>query len=368
MTVSTRPTTEVRVADTCEEEDKAPGWFHWVTRISVVLGVIALIITIVVVGPQTITNHLRTIGLWFVVLIAMEAAGTCCDATAVYLMTRGVGAPTWRRIIVAQFAGRAVNTVTPAANLGEALKVSLLSRHCSTQRVLAAIMYTALTAFTISLVLVAIGTGLTAALFDVPRPAAITLGIAAGLCAMIAAGIYILVRRGMLSTLANLGARLHIVSKKRRANWRKRLDDLDARLSGKVGAQHRAGAAALILTSQLLQKAITFVAILAAGFHLTPGQLIAVMSAGVVIGWISTIVPMGIGISEGGNVALFSLIGAPLSLGVALALARRVNQCVFAGFGFAILAGDKVASKVHGHLTGKQTRRRTTSRTLPVQA
>jgi uncharacterized membrane protein YbhN (UPF0104 family) len=174
----------------------------------------------------------------------------------------------------------------------------------------------------------------------------------------------------MLSTLANLGARLHIVSKKRRANWRKRLDDLDARLSGKVGTQHRLGAAGLILTSQLLQKAITFVAILAAGFHLTPGQLIAVMSAGVVIGWISTIVPMGIGISEGGNAALFSLIGAPLSLGVALALARRVNQCVFAGLGFAILAADKVASKVHGTLAGKAKRRQpaTTSPTLPVQA
>ena len=354
----------------CDAEDKPPGWFTWVTRVSVVLGIIALIATVAIVGPATITNHLRTIGIWFLVLIAMEAAATCCDATAVYLMTRGKGAPLWRRIIVAQFAGRAVNTVTPGANLGEALKVSLLSRHCSTQRVLAAIMYVALTAFTISLMLVAIGTGMTAALFDIPRTAAITLGIGAGICALVASAIFLLVRRGMLSTLANLGARLHLVSKKRRASWRKRLDDLDGRLSGKVGAQHHLGAAGLILTSQLLQKAITFVAIVAAGFHLTPGQLIAVMSAGVVIGWVSTIVPMGIGISEGGNAALFSLIGAPLSLGVALALARRVNQVVFAGLGFAILAGDKVAAKVHGTLkAGKQRRLgATTSQTLPVQA
>ena len=76
------------------------------------------------------------------------------------------------------------------------------------------------------------------------------------------------------------------------------------------------------------------------------GWLISLV-AGVVLGWISTIIPMGLGISEGSTAALFALIGAPSALGVALALARRVNQVVFALLGFAILTLDRVASRVH---------------------
>ena len=58
--------------------------------------------------------------------------------------------------------------------------------------------------------------------------------------------------------------------------------------------------------SQALQKALTYVTVLSAGYLLRPGQFLALLSAGVLLGWISTIIPMGLGISEGGNVALFT--------------------------------------------------------------
>src|SRR5262245_21634281 len=97
-------------------------WLRWIARTSIVLGVIALVVTIKIVGFHTIAAHLRAIGIWFGVLLVLEAATTCCDATAVYGMTRGANAPSWRSVVVAQFAGRGVNTVTPGGNLGEALK------------------------------------------------------------------------------------------------------------------------------------------------------------------------------------------------------------------------------------------------------
>ena len=49
--------------------------------------------------------------------------------------------------------------------------------------------------------------------------------------------------------------------------------------------------------------------------------------------------------------ALFTLIGAPPSLGVALALAKRVNQIVFAGLGFGVLAVDRIATQVDHDVT-----------------
>jgi uncharacterized protein (TIRG00374 family) len=342
-------------------EASPPGWIHWITKISVVLGLGALIATVVIVGPHTILGHLKQIGPWFIVLIAIDLVAAFCDAAAIYLMTRGKGAPPWRRVLVALLAGRAVNTVTPGGNLGEALKISLLSRHCSTQRVIAAIMFVTLTGFTVALAFVAAGTGLTAALFDIPRAAVIVLSISGAIAGVVAIGLWWLLRHGMLSRVAGLAARLHVISRGRRERWQKRLEDLDARLRGDIGGQHRTGATLMILTSQIIQKLGAWLTIVAAGYHLGAGQLVAIMSAGVLINWISTVVPMGLGIHEGGNVALFSIIGAPVTLGVALALARRVNQVVFASIGFIVLSVDKLASHVHVRITARRP-----SQQLPV--
>ena len=327
-------------------DHEPPHWLRWLTRASVALGLVALIATVAIVGVGTIVDRLRAIGGWFAVLFAIEAVAAGCDGLAIYLMTRGAGAPDMREVLVAQFAGRAVNMVTPAANLGEVLKVSLLARRCSTPRVIAAVMYVALAGLVIALALVAIGIALTAISFEVPVEVGIPLGVAAASAALLATTIVLLVNRGLLTTLANVAARLHLVSRPRRARWAASLDELDARLRGDVSGEHRKGAAALVIASQLIQKLVTWATIVAAGYHLSPAQIIAVLSAGVVIGWISTLVPLGLGVAEGGNAALFSIIGAPLSLGVALALARRVNQIVFAIIGFGVLAADRVAGRV----------------------
>lgn len=328
-----------------------PGWLRWITRASVVLGIGALVATVWLVGIDTITERLRAIGGWFVVLLAIEGVATCCDAAAVYLVTRGNGAPSYRKVLVAQFAGRAVNSVTPAGNLGEALKVTLLARTCSPRRIVAAVMYVALTALVVALAMIALGTGMTAFLFHIPALAMFAMLAAAALAGGVALAIIVLVRRGMLSTLSNAAARLHLISRARRKRWTNSLEDLDARLRGDIGAGHRAGATAFVVASQLLQKTMIYIAIVASGFELSFAQVISVLSAGILIAWIATIVPMGLGVSEGGHMALFALIGAPAALGVAIALARRVNQIVFAMIGFAVLGGDRLVSRVGTELT-----------------
>jgi hypothetical protein len=340
---------------TAPVEECAPGWFKWVTRISIVFGIAGVIITAYVVGVGTILDHLRKIGPWFLALVGAEMVTTCCDATAVYLMSRGNGAPSYRDVIVAQFACRAVNSVTPASNLGEALKVSLLSRGCSTGRIIAAVLYCELMAVVMSLVVIACGCVATAFMFDLVPIAKVALCAAALVSACVAATVVVLLRRGMLGALTGFLARLRILSKARQERWRGRLSDLDRRLRGEVGGEHRRGALLAIATSQFLQKVITYGTVMAAGYLLGPGQFLALLSAGVVLGWVSTIIPMGLGISEGGNVALFALIGAPTALGVALALARRVNQVVFALLGFTVLTADRVASRVHRQLRTSHT-------------
>lgn len=329
--------------------DKTPRWMTWLTRISLVVGIIALIATVWIVGPNVILGHLRTIGWFFAVIIALEMLSSVCDATAVYYMAHGPGHPRWRDAVVAQIAGRGVNAVTPGGNLGEALKIGLLSRRCSPKRIIAAVMYVGLTIGVISFIVIAIGSAATAFLFDVPRFGMLLLLAGSAVAAAIAVGIYLLLRRGMLTTLTNTGARLHLISKERRDRWNKTLDEVDRRLRGQ-DVEHRRRALMFILISQTLQKTLSFLVVYAAGYTLSPGQFLALVSAGVLLGWISAIIPMGLGISEGGNVALFGLIGAPASLGLALSLSRRVNQIVFATIGFIVLTTDRVGTHIHGRV------------------
>ncbi|HEY5947266.1 MAG TPA: lysylphosphatidylglycerol synthase transmembrane domain-containing protein [Kofleriaceae bacterium] len=338
------------------EEHHAPKWLTWVTRISLVVGIGALIATVWIVGPTTILHHLKQIGWFFVVLVAIEMLSSVLDGLAIYFMAHGKGRPTMRESIVAQIAGRGVNSVTPGGNLGEALKVGLLSKRCSTRRIVAAVMYVGLIGVLLSFAVVSIGSAVTAFWFDMPGIARAACLVGAVIAAGITVAIIVLLRRGMLSTLSNLLARIHIISKKRRASWNKTLTEVDARLRGKDDGDYRRRAIACVAVSQLLQKGLAYFTILSAGYTMSPGQFLALLSAGVLIGWISTIIPMGLGISEGGNAALFTLIGAPAALGLALALARRVNQVVFAAVGFVVLAADRVGTHVHGRITTRSAK------------
>lgn len=334
-----------------ERSEQTPNWLRWVTRISIVIGLGALAGTVWIVGPYAILSYLRMIGWFFIVLVAIEMISSICDATAVYYMAHGPGRPTWRHAVVAQIAGRGVNSVTPGGNLGEALKVSLLSQYCSPRRIVAAVMYVGLTTLVISFAVISVGSAAAAFLFDVPHVGMIALIVGSIVAAGISIGILVLIHRGMLSTLSNGLTRVHVISKKRRAKWTRTLEEVDTRLRGIDDGEHRRKAVTFIVISQLLQKALTYVTILFAGYQLSVGELLALLSAGVLLGWISSIIPMGLGIAEGGNVALFTIIGAPPALGLALALARRVNQVVFAVIGFIVLAGDRVASRVQTRLS-----------------
>ena len=329
--------------------ENSPRWLTWVTRISIVIGLIALVATIWIVGPAELLSYFRKIGWFFIVIVVIELISSTLDGTAVYFMARG---PTWREAVVAQIAGRGINSITPGGNLGEAVKIGLLSRRCPMRRAVAAVMYVGIIAVTIAFSVIAVGTAATPFMFDMPTAAKIALWVGAAVAAGIAFSLIWLMHHGMLSKIASVLSRLHIL-RKVLAKWKKTLEEVDARLSGHADGEHRAKAIACIAVSQILQKTLSYVTVLAAGYTLSPGQFLAMLSAGVLVGWISTIIPMGLGISEGGNVALFTMIGAPASLGLALALARRVNQIVFASIGFSVLMADRLASHVHHHVSSR---------------
>ena len=92
-----------------------PTWARWVTRISLVVGVLALIFTVYKTGPHTIVSYFRRIGWWWFAVAALEVVITSLDAVAI----RAFLSPDQHRVrlrsaVLSQLAGRSVNAVTPS--------------------------------------------------------------------------------------------------------------------------------------------------------------------------------------------------------------------------------------------------------------
>src|SRR5262245_62093454 len=116
-------------------------WARWVTRGSLVLGLIAVGYTLEHIGPATFARYFRIIGWWWLAVLACEATITTLDAFAI----RAFASPEQSQVplskaLLAQLAGRSVNAVTPIGNLGEPVKVSVLTDAVSDSRAVATIL------------------------------------------------------------------------------------------------------------------------------------------------------------------------------------------------------------------------------------
>src|SRR5262245_16006633 len=97
-----------------------PTWARWVTRVSLTLALVALVLTIrgtgnpsgLRTGLQTLATYFRRIGWWWIAVGIFEVAITTLDALAIraFLSPEQAGVRL-RSTVLAQLAGRAVNAV-----------------------------------------------------------------------------------------------------------------------------------------------------------------------------------------------------------------------------------------------------------------
>jgi len=87
-----------------------PTWARWVTRISLILGLVALVFTIRNTGLRTIADYFRRIGWWWIAVVILEIAITSLDATAIH----------WQfiRAVLASVADTAIVPVQDLLGLG----------------------------------------------------------------------------------------------------------------------------------------------------------------------------------------------------------------------------------------------------------
>jgi uncharacterized membrane protein YbhN (UPF0104 family) len=303
-----------------------------------VASVIALVVTVWQVGPRALYDQLRSIGPWFVIILAIEAVATVCDALVLHgFLGPGGRRPGFRRVVAAQIAGRAINVVTPMASLGEATKVTLLMRDTDAGRALATVVRFNVSFVAANLAFIVVGAPLCAALLPLPAWVARTLWIGTAIALVLGTGLAFMLRAGLVASLVHALRGLRIISRGKFDVWRARLRKLDATMRGEGGL--RSWLPGLwTLPSKALIWVGAWLVLYANGQTPSVGVMAALASAGTLINLASNVVPLGLGVSEGGTAALMAALGESPALGVTIVVARRVVTLLYAAIGLMVLA------------------------------
>ena len=306
-----------------------------------VVGGVALYFMMRKLGWAHFEEVLRDVGPWFGVILALETGSLCCDAAALNTFMRPEARMiSYWRVLAAQASGRAINTLTPGGTLGEVAKVSLLVSRAPRDRVLSSIVLLNLANIYLSIVIIIVGTSITLLLVDLPHSIKVLVAIGIAGLIPLAVGLVVLVHRGALATILK-GARVaRLVKPERIERWQARLTTIDQHIR-ELHKNRSAGTWKGVLwvgASKVVSATTTMVMLHAAGVPLHPSLVVGVLSIGILVNWVSAIVPMGLGVADGSNYALYSALGASGVNGVAMTLVSRARTVIFALLGLVVMA------------------------------
>ncbi len=305
------------------------------------VGGVALWLMVRNLGGDAFYEVLRHVGWWFVVIIALDLVSLFLDAAALNTFMRPEARMiSYWRVLGAQASGRAINALTPGGALGEATKLSMLVSRAPKTRVLSSLVLLNLSQFYLSMIIMTLGTPIMFLLVDVPHSLKIMIAITFGVLIPLLIMLGILIRRGAISSLVGLVRRTRIISEERATKWKDRLVGVDRH----IRELHRNRSAGTwkgilwVVASKVVSSTSALVLLYFAGLTLSPALVIGTLSVGLIITWVSAIVPMGLGLAEGGNYALYDLVGASGSYGMVMTMLNRARSLIVAILGLFAMA------------------------------
>ncbi len=277
-------------------------------------------------------------------IAAIDLVSVCCDAFAIHSLLRSVAKVSYRRVFAAEASGLAINRLTPGNSLGEPLKVALLAPDVPTDVAVAAVLMFNLMTMYVAVAAIAIGVPLTVLLLDLPHDLAVGVWIATAVVIAFALALALVIRRGAVGSLIGALRRVRAISDARETRWRARIAGIDTRVRA-LGNLRAAGIGhgfLGVIGSRLCNWAGTLVVLKAIAIPLTPPLVIAMFSVGIVVTWMSNVIPLGLGLADGTNYALYGVLGASASAGLVFTMVNRVRTVMLALMGLTTLATAKV--------------------------
>ncbi len=215
------------------------------------------------------------------------------------------------------------------------------------------------TTILVAIAVIVIGVPLTAVLVGLPEGAEVAVWVASGVLVAFAFVIAALVRRGAVGSCIDVARRLRLISAARHERGSaavRRVDDQVRRLGG-LGR-----GVAGVAGSRALNMLGTVLVLRACEVPLAAALVIASVSVGQVVTWVSNVVPLGLGIADSANYVLYDLLGASHRAGLLFTMVNRLRTVVLAGFGLAVYAvatatdvGTRHRSDKDGQRAGRNT-------------
>lgn len=309
--------------------------------VMMLVGGVALYLMLRHHGWSDFRSMLANVGWWFAVVLGLELCSLCMDGAALHAFMRPEARMiSYWRVLAANMSGRAINVLTPGGALGEPTKLMLLSTHAPRARALSSLVLFNLSIAYISVTVMLIGIPITLLALDVPH--AVKVMVAIGLAIIVPAmvALAVVIHRGALRTIVDLLQRIRIIKPERADAWRAKLVETDEHIR-ELHQNRSAGTwkgILWVMGSKLLSWSSSITLIAAVGVPITPTLVIGVLSVGLLLGWISQIVPMGLGVQDGGNYALFGILGATGPQGLLVAMLQRARSVSVAMLGLGVFA------------------------------
>lgn len=307
---------------------------RWLHAAAVGIGVVALVLLVRNTGWDVLAAALARIGAWFGVIAAIDVCAILCDAGALHAFANAHHRISYPRVFAAQASGVAINRLTPGNALGEPIKVTMLIGELPRSAAVSSVVMFNVATSWVAIATIVLGAPVALLALDLPGRAQIAVGIASAVLIGFAIAVAVIVRRGAFGIVIRGVRKLRLISEARAARWQTAVVAVDADIR-EIGRSPRA--ILFVIGSRLFYTAGTVLLMYAVGLPLTAALVLAQISVGLLITWISNIIPLGIGIADGSNYALYGALGATGPLGIVFTMVNRARVCVLALIGLSVM-------------------------------
>ena len=317
---------------------------HVFHALTLAVGVVALAILIDQLGWEGIESAIVDAGPWFAVLALIDLASVLCDAGGIYMFVRPHAPISFFRVFGAQASGLAINRLTPGNSIGEPLKVTMLMQYVPEAAAVSGIVMYNLAAYLFAITVIVLGVPLTLLAMDLPTELQIGVSILACLLVALVIGLVVLARRGVIATAIRALRRIRLVSRERAERWEQRVTEIDANVKQFGGTSTRRAIVFAILSRSLNSLGTVFV-LVACGIPLTYPLVVGMLSVGILITWLSNVIPLGLGLADGGNYLLSGALGSAPGAGLAFTMVNRLRTVVLAGMGLTVMVISNLSGR-----------------------
>lgn len=315
--------------------------------VALLVGVIAFAVMAKQLGWSGLTGVLVETGWWFLVIAAIDVCSAMSDGGAIKLLASAHANVPYLRACAAQLGGVGINRLTPGNALGEPVKVAVLVEKIPRDSAVSTILMFDAGATLVAIIVIVIGIPITLAFAELPGELSALAWLGAGVLVGVVVLLLVLVRRGPVGIAVRMLRRLRIVSADRAARWQAASTHVDAMVRELGTTRSSRLALCCLVGSRALNWVGTIVMLYAAGLPLDAPLVIGILTVGALITWISHVVPLGIGIHDGGNYLLYRALGAPGLAGLDFTMVYRARTVLISAIGLSVLA-----------ITGYRDRRR----------